>query len=312
MIACRTRLLSFVLLLGLCAAATTAGCFLTPATALAGAGIKHRVIVGDFEMKADHRWYHGPDPGAGLADMLTTALMKSGRFRVYERAALQEILAEKSLSMSGLADPTVEASKKLEIGDILVKGIVTEFGYKESKGGVGLKRIGVKVGKKTYSSRVAVDLRLVSVGTGEILWADTVDGSESSSSFGIDTRRISIGDKKAFDETVVGKATRKVIDKIVQKLGEQTRNLPWTGILIVADEYLFVDAGSEIGLKPGMEFKVRRLAKEVKHPKTGKILKRIYTDMGVVKATEVEEGVTTVVPVSGTGFLTGDFITLKQ
>jgi hypothetical protein len=59
-----------------------------------------------------------------------------------------------------------------------------------------------------------------------------------------------------------------------------------------------------------MSFAVKRLAKEVKHPKTGAVLKRIYEDVGTVKATEVEEGVTTLEKVSGGPFHEGDQVTL--
>lgn len=276
-------------------------------------GIKHRVIVGSFEDKAEHRWYHGPGPGHGMADMLITALVKSGQFKVFERDALDEILAEKNLSMSDLANPGVEASRKVEIGDILVKGVITEFGYKEETIGGSLASGVLKRAKVgSYSGRVAVDLRLIHLGTSEVLWADTVTGSESSRSLGLATDQFSFGDQKRFDDHVVGKATRKVINAIVDKLAEETSKLGWSGILIGAEGFWFVDAGSEIGIEEGMEFTVRRLKKEVKHPRTGDILKRIYEDIGVVKATEVEEGVTTVTVVSGSGFQDGDIVTIRE
>ncbi|MBN2170522.1 MAG: hypothetical protein JW819_04275 [Candidatus Krumholzibacteriota bacterium] len=276
-------------------------------------GIKHRVIVGSFDDKAEHHWYHGPGPGQGMADMLITALVKSGEFKVFERAALDEILAEKNLSLSDLANPGVEASRKVEIGDILVKGVITEFGYKEETVGGSLASGVLKRAKvSSYSGRVAVDLRLIHLGTSEVLWADTVTGSESSRSLGLASDKFSFGDQKHFDEHVVGKATRKVINAIVEKLVEQTSKLSWTGILIGAEGFWFIDAGSEIGIEEGVEFTVRRLKKEVKHPKTGAILKRIYEDVGVVKATEVEEGVTTVAVVSGSGFQDGDIVTIRE
>lgn len=282
--------------------------------ALAGddAGIKYRVIVGSFENKADSHWYHGPDPGSGMADMLITALIKSGKFRVFERAALDELLAEKSLSMSDLANPSIDASQKVEIGDIMVKAVITEFGYKESDTGGSIAKLGGRGGLKSYSGRVAVDLRLISVGTSEVLWADSVDKSETSRSIKLSTQKFSFGDQNRFDDHVVGKATRKVINAIVDKLEDQTKKMPWSGILIVVDDFMFIDAGSEIGLKTGMKFAVQRLAKEVKHPKTGKVLKRIMKDVGMVKATEVEEGVTTCEAVEGSGFATNDVIVLKK
>ena len=275
--------------------------------------IKKKVIVGAFEDKADHRWYRGTSPGDGMADMLITALVKSEKFRVYERAAMDEILKEKGMSYSDLANPGLETSKKLEIGDMLVKATITEFGYKEKEIGGGVtKKFIKKVKLVEYTARVAVDLRLISVGTSEVLWAGDVHGTETSRSLGVKTEDFSFGDKKHFDEHIVGKATRKVINEIVEKLGEETKNIPWTGILIVADEFLFIDAGNEIGIVPGMQFDVQRVQKVVKHPKTGKVLKVLRDTLGVVKATEVEEGVTTVEALSGEGFQNGDMVIFKK
>ncbi len=300
---------------GLLLAAVASVAVATAAVAEDAPAIKKRVIIGAFEDKSSHSWYHGASPGSGMADMLITALVKSGKFKVYERAALDEILAEKSLSISDLANDSVDAAKKLEIGDILVKGTITEFGYKESKVGGSASGIlgsvkGGSVGR--YTARVAVDLRLISVGTSEILWADAVAKSQSSTSLGLRTDAFSFGTDTKFDDHIVGKTTREVIDEIVKQLAKETEKIPWTGLLIVADEFLFIDAGSEIGISPGMEFDVKRAGKVVKHPKTGKILKVIYKEVGVVKATEVEEGVTTCQAVSGEGFQTEDLVVAKD
>jgi len=281
----------------------------------ADVGLKKKVIVGTFVDKSDHSWYRGNNPGDGMADMLITALVKSGKFKVFERAALNEILAEKNLSESDLANPGVEAGKKLGIGDVLVKATITEFGYKEETlGGSAKKVFGKSIGGgiTTYTARVAVDLRLISIGSSEVLAAEDVAATENSKSLGVATNDFTFENEKSFDEHVVGKATRKVINQIVEKIAEQTKNMPWTGILIVADEFMFIDAGTEIGIASGMEFEVKRQSKVVKYPKTGKILKVIYSDIGVVKATEVEEGVTTVEAVSGAGFENEDFVLLKK
>lgn len=287
--------------------------FAATASADDEAGLKFRVIVGEFEDKAEHGWYHGPGPGQGMADMLITALMQSGKFRVFERAALDELLAEKNLSMSDLANPGENAAQKLEIGDILVKAAITEFGYKESKTGGSLVSGALKKASVgSYSGRVAVDIRLIDIGTGEVLWAESVDKSESSRSLGLSTDQFSFGNQKAFDEHVVGKATRKVIDAVVDELSDQVKNKPWQGLLITAEGMLFIDGGSELGIKPGMKFDVVREGKVVKHPKTGKILKVITDTVGVVEATEVEEGVTTVKAKEGQGFRTGDLVQMRK
>jgi curli biogenesis system outer membrane secretion channel CsgG len=283
-----------------------------PAPAGDDPGIKFRIIVGEFEDKAEHGWYHGAGPGAGMADMLITALVKTGKFRVFERAALDELLAEKDLSMSDLANPGVAAQQKFEIGDILVKATITEFGYKESKVGGALKKFGSSAGVGSYSGRVAVDMRLIDIGSSEVIWADSVNKSETSNSISLSTSEFSFGDVDKFDDHVVGKATRKVIDEVVKKLEKETKNRPWQGLMITADEYLFIDGGTELGIKSGMTFEVLRPGKVVKHPKTGKVLKVIHETLGVVTATEVEEGVTTVVAVEGAGFATGDVVKLRK
>ena len=306
----RTRLLLTSLVAGAVLALALVG------PAVAGdddVGIKKRVIVGTFIDKSDHHWYHGNDPGTGMADMLITALVKSGKFRVFERMALQELLDEKGLNESDLANPATGPAQKLEIGDFLIKATITEFGYKEKKLGGSLAKGVLKgAGVTEYTARVAVDLRIINIGTSEVVLAESVDKSEKSRSLGVRTEDFSFASENTFDEHVVGKATRKVINEIVKKISEQTKNVAWTGLLIVADEFLFIDGGTELGIKAGMEFMVKRKDKEVKHPKTGKILKIIYTDIGTIRATEVEEGVTTCESVSGSGFQSEDFVVLKK
>ena len=61
-------------------------------------GLKKRVAVMDFEDKTGHGGWH---IGSGMADMLTTALVKSGKFMVIERQQLAKIMQEQSLGMSG-------------------------------------------------------------------------------------------------------------------------------------------------------------------------------------------------------------------
>jgi hypothetical protein len=222
-------------------------------------------------------------------------------------------MAEKNLSMSDLANPSVGAEQKFEIGDLLVKASITEFGYKEGKVGGSLANKALKrASVGSYTGRVAVDIRLIDIGTSEVLWAETVDESETSRSLGLATNKFTFGDQKRFDDHVTGKATRKVINAVVEKLEKETSNRPWQGLLITADEFLFIDGGTELGLQSGMRFDVLRQGKVVKHPKTGKILKVIHETVGVVRATEVEDGITTVETVEGSGFVTGDVVKLKK
>ncbi|MCK4413823.1 MAG: hypothetical protein KAY32_09780 [Candidatus Eisenbacteria sp.] len=283
----------------------------------ASVGIKYRVIVAPFEDKADHTWYHGQGVGDGMTDILITALHKSGRFRIFERAAMDQILGEKGMSLSDLANPSVEAAKKLEIGDFLVKATVTEFGYKEQEigGSIAKSLFGkspVSAGATKYIGRIGISLRIIDIGSGEIVLAEDVNAEDTSTSIGLSTSDFSFGDTKTFDDHIVGKATHKAIQLIVDKVAAQTSLKPWSGILIVAGELLFIDAEDNIGIVPGMVFDVRRLVQEIEHPRTHEIIKRLYADVGVVRATEIDVKATTVEIVSGEGFETGDEVRLKM
>lgn len=273
-------------------------------------GAKLRVIVGAFKDKSDHGWYHGADPGTGMADMLISALVKSGKFRVYARDQLDEILAEKNLSVSDLADPGVEAANKLAIGDYLVSASITEFGYKEKK--VGGSKLGLgKLGFTNYEGRVAVDLQLISIGSSEVIVAQNIAKSESSKSLGVGTGDFSFGSDTKFDEHVVGKATRKAISAIVDLLSKNVKPKAWEGgYLIVADNMYFFESGSEMGIKPGMKLDVKRVKKEVKN-RDGKVIKVLYQDVGVLEVIEVEEGLSTCKAVSGSGFQNDDLVKPK-
>ena len=54
--------------------------------------LKKRVAVFTFEDKTDKtwRWWDGRSPGDGMADMLTTELVKSGNYMVIERSEIAQ------------------------------------------------------------------------------------------------------------------------------------------------------------------------------------------------------------------------------
>ena len=148
------------------------------------AGDKPRIAVIEFKNKADNQWwYHG---GAeACQDVFVTELVKSGRFRVVEREALQALMQEKNLALSGDLDPktAVRAGKLLGV-DYILTGAVTEYGNTstsvDTPGGVAKGRWipGVSVGKNAFTA--AVNARLIDTETGEIVWADEGRGEESN------------------------------------------------------------------------------------------------------------------------------------
>jgi len=170
--------------------------------------IKKRIAVFVFEDKTDKswRWWNNKGVGNGVSDMLTTALVKSGNYRVIERMELDKILNEQDFGQTG----RITAQSAAKVGQVLgvelaVMGSVSEFGYKKGETGGAIKGIGIGVSKQ--SATVGIDVRMVNTSTGEIMTAENVRKQKAAKGLKIRTRKLAFKDQKAFDESLVGKAT---------------------------------------------------------------------------------------------------------
>ena len=114
---------------------------------------------------------HGLAITNGMTDQLITALVKSGHFRVVERANLGDVMTEKRLQKSGEATGKA-AGKKLTGADLIIMGAVTELSDKVS-GGVGLRHWGGRLDVRLHEAEVALDMRVVDAATGEVI--DSLD-----------------------------------------------------------------------------------------------------------------------------------------
>src|SRR5690349_15432116 len=65
------------------------------------AGPKKRIAVTTFKDKSDHSWYHFANVGDGMADMLATALQKTGKFILVERNQLSSVVEEQMMAKDG-------------------------------------------------------------------------------------------------------------------------------------------------------------------------------------------------------------------
>jgi len=170
-------------------------------------GKKIPIVVMDFDTRVPG---HGYRVGQGASDMLITALVKTKKYRVYERNKLKSIMKEQKLQMSG----AVDASTAVQIGKLvgakyIITGAVTEFGIKKSGAhGAGY----FSVGKKAY--RATVDVRVVSVKTGEIVFADTGSGILKSKAVTV----LGFGGGESYDEKKASESMRMAIDDVMSRI----------------------------------------------------------------------------------------------
>ncbi len=110
-----------------------------------------------------------------FTEMLQTALVKTRRFEVVERTALDEILTEQGLAATGIVNEDTGAiTGKIRGVDFLLIGTVTKCGFTKQPVQVG----NYKQEKTTLE--LGIDFRLTDVNTGRIVLSDFVEVNQES------------------------------------------------------------------------------------------------------------------------------------
>ncbi len=276
--------------------------------------IKKRVAVFTFEDKSNHRfrWWTGQPVGEGMADMLVTALVKTGKYQVIERQEINKLLQEQKLGLSGVVTPQSAAQVGKMLGvELAIFGAVTEFGYSEQSTGGRLKKKGFGIGLKSTKATVGVDVRFVNTSTGEIVMAESVRKEKSKKGLALDTKEFRFDNRNKFDESLVGKATREAIDAIVEMVDKAATNLPWQAKVIKGGSTIYINAGSLAGVEVGDVFVVYRPGEELIDPDTGLSLGSTETKIGTIRVTNNSIGngkASQCVAVTGSGFQQGDIV----
>ena len=283
-------------------------------------GGKKRVAVFSFQDKTEQHWgwWHGKGVGDGMADMLATSLVKSGKYRVMERDKIASLLAEQNLGTSGVVtqESAAKAGKMLGV-ELAVIGAVTEFGYKKRGTGGLLKKAGIGLDVGQYTAVIGVDMRIVNTTTGEILKADNVRRQKTATSLGLSTNQMAFDSEAQFDQSLVGKVTREAIEDIVKMLDEQGGGGgAWEAKVVMAKEGdVIINSGSEAGIKVGDTFVIYRLGEDMKDPDTGESLGAEEKKIGTIEVSNNNFGgkgkASSCKIVSGSGFKGGDLVRQK-
>jgi len=277
--------------------------------------LKKRIAVFNFEDKSKHgwHWWTGGSPGDGMADMLTTELVKSGKYVVIERQEISSLMEEQNLGLSG----RVTEQSAAEIGKLLgvelaVMGAVTEFGV--SKGGGGVRVKGIGLGSSKQTATVAIDVRMVNTTTGEILAADHVSKEKSSGGLRISTPKFGFNNRKDFDNSLAGKATREAVEDIMTLIEAQMEALPWEGkVILVKGADIYIKPGSNAGVQGGDVFTVYAEGEELIDVDTGLSLGSEETRGGTIEVKSLVSGgkAAKAAVKTGSGFAKGNLVRLN-
>jgi len=223
------------------------------------------------------------DLSEGFRVMLETAINKTRKMDVMERAQLDAVFAEQGLGQVGLTESGGEVGGLIGL-DYLIYGTITKFGTSESgfsvsTGGFGSKAkkvFGKGVSTAKVVTEMAVDLKVTDVASGKILISDTAEASvksgEAFSVGGVQSAKGS-GDPFADVQRVVAARIAEVI---------VTARTPVKVIKVQKDGTLILNYGN-IFFKPGDTLAVFEVGEAFEDPDTGEILGAEETELGLVE-----------------------------
>ena len=307
----------------------------TPGTNPTPQGRKKRVAILDFDYGTVHSnvaavFGSDIDIGKGITDLLVTYLVKDGTYSVIERKALDKVMAEQNFSNSDRANPTSAAKLGKLLGvDAIITGSITQFGGETKNtniGGVGggLGKIGLGgFGQKKTKAICGIDARIIDIDTAEILGVAEGKGESQRESTsmtgggggwsGFGGGHVDFG-SSGFQNTIIGEAVKAATEQLSAGLIADNTKLVARVInvegLIAAVEGgdIVLNVGAKAGLKSGQQMTVERVTKEIKDPSTGKVLRKLSTQVGMLQVTDVDDVSAIAKPVQGTGFKVGDVV----
>jgi len=242
-------------------------------------GLKRTVAIARFSNETEYAkgafYDKENDPlGKQAVDILSAKLAAKGKFILLERADADKIKAE--VESQGASVQKVPA-------DYLIIGSITEFGRKTTG------EVGFVSRSKKQTVEAGVNIRLVDVATGQIIYSEEGKGeaeTESSTTFGM-------GGVQGFDATLSDKAISAAIEKLVDNIEATCMDRPWKSYFLTYDsDGIIIAGGAKQGVKVGSVLPVYERGKKVKNPQTGMMME--LPGKEVAKITVLSVGGTTV------------------
>jgi curli biogenesis system outer membrane secretion channel CsgG len=257
-------------------------------------------------------------------------LVKDGTYSVIERKALDKVMAEQNFSNSDRANPNSAAKLGKLLGvDAIITGSITQFGGETKNtnvggAGGGLGKLGLGgFGQKKTKAICAISARIIDIDTAEILGvADGKGESQRQSTSltgggggwsGFGGGHVDFG-SSGFQETIIGEAVKAATEQLSAGLIADNTKLVARVINVeglvaaVEGKDIVLNVGAKAGLKAGQQMSVERVTKEIKDPSTGKVLRRLSTQVGTIEVTDVDDVSAVAKSLSGVGFKIGDVV----
>ncbi len=239
-----------------------------------GRTLKRKVAIARFSNESKYAkglfYDKANDPLEKQAiDILSSKLTNSGKFILIERSDISKVLGEST----NLTD-----SARNQLGaDFLIVGSITEYGRKN------IGHDGVFSASKSQIVQVGVNIRLVDVSTGLIIYSEEAHGEAETKT----KTTMGVGSKADYDSSLDDQAISAAISKLVENVINNCMDRPWRGYFLLKDaESTIISGGKSQGLQKGDAFVVKQKGKKVKNPQTGVTIEIPGKAIGKIKITE--------------------------
>ena len=218
--------------------------------------IKRKVAIGRFTNETNYGkgFFDKSNEntiGRQAMDILSTRLTQSEKFIILEREDMDLINSE--LKMNNLNNLNIAA-------DYLIIGSISEFGRNTTG------EVGVFSRTKKQSAYAKVNIRLVDVSTGQLIYSEEGAG-EAFSEVGI---VMGAGTQAGYDSSLNDKVISAAISKLVNNIIENLTEKPWRSyILSVKDGVIVIAGGKTQGIMIGDNFNIFKKGQIVTNPQTG-------------------------------------------
>lgn len=283
----------------------------------ANAKEKPRIAVLDFDYSniADTWIWWLQSNAGGVSDILVNKLVEGGNFAVIERSKLSAILEEQNLGASGRIDATTAAKIGKILGvDAVVIGSITSFNLEQNNDGVRVPLFG-RVGRGKTSANVTLNVRLVNTTTAEILFAAEGNGSSNHTDGSINIRGYGLDSSSRKEAKLLTVATVDAINQVAEKINTKytaiaatTKSLPSVNALVadISGKTIILNKGLSDGYRQGLRLSIERVARQVKDPATGKVIRQVTQPIGQIEIKEADAQSSVATIISGNGFKVGD------
>lgn len=233
--------------------------------------LKRKVAIARFSNETTYAkgvfYDKANDPlGKQAVDILSAKLASSNKFILLERQDMDKI--EQELKIAGNEAPQKVGS------DYLIIGSITEFGRKN----VG--DVSVFSRSKTQTVQAGVNIRLIDVSTGQIIYSEEAKGEAETTNKTV----MGLGKQTDYDATLSDKAISAAISKLVENIIKNCMDRPWKSYFLSYDENgILISGGKSQGIKVGDVYEVVEKGRSVKNPQTGMMIELPGKSVGKIK-----------------------------